>query len=59
MSACSFADVYSAATCRMIAALDEGLLIGLAGGGTLVFSSRLTEGAADCRARFDFPENLP
>lgn len=58
MAACSFADVYSPATCRMIAALDEGLLIGLAGGGTLSFSARLTEGAAVCRARFDFPETL-
>lgn len=55
---CSFAGVYSPETCRTIAALDEGLLIGLAGGGTLSFSSRLTEGAPACLARFDFPEEL-
>lgn len=56
--ACSFADVYSPATCRTIAALDEGLLVGLAGGGTLSFSARLTEGAPACRAHFDFPGSL-
>jgi hypothetical protein len=58
ISGCSFADVYSPATCRTIAALDEGLLVGLAGGGTLTFSARLTEGAPACLARFDFPETI-
>jgi hypothetical protein len=56
--ACAFAEIYSPETCRMIAALDGGLLIGLSGGGTLSFSARLTEGAPSCRARFDFPERL-
>jgi hypothetical protein len=56
--ACSFAGTYSAATCRTIAALDEGLLVGLAGGGRLAFSARLTEGAPACWAHFDFPESL-
>ncbi|MCX6560905.1 MAG: hypothetical protein NTZ26_10395 [Candidatus Aminicenantes bacterium] len=59
MTACSFAETYSPATCRTIAALDEGLLVGLAGGGRLAFTSRLTEGAEACRAQFDFPESLP
>jgi hypothetical protein len=54
--ACSFAETYTPATCRTIAALDEGLLIGLAGDGELSFSARLTEGHPACRARFDLPE---
>jgi hypothetical protein len=54
--ACSFADIYAPATCRTIAALDEGLLIGLAGDGKLSFSGRLTEGDPACLAKFDFPE---
>ena len=56
--ACSFAETYTSSTCRTIAALDEGLLIGLAGDGKLSFSARLTEGDPACRARFDFPETL-
>ncbi len=53
---CSFSAVYSPAVCRLISRLDAGVLAGLAGGGGLEFSERLTEGAPCCRARFTFPE---
>jgi hypothetical protein len=56
IASCSFAKTYPPATCRTIAALDEGLLIGLAGDGKLSFSGRLTEGDPACLAKFDFPE---
>jgi hypothetical protein len=49
---CFFADYYSPEVCRLISALDEGVLAGLASGGHLVFSQRLTEGCDACRARF-------
>jgi hypothetical protein len=49
---CYFSDFYSAKVCRVMAAMDRGLLAGLAGGGELVFSSRITEGHPCCRAHF-------
>lgn len=55
MRRCFFSQVYSAEVCRLISRLDAGLLAGLAGGGVLEFSERLTEGAGCCRARFTFP----
>ena len=51
---CAFSDVYSGPVCRLISALDRGVLAGLAGGGQLTFQTRLTEGAAVCRACFDW-----
>jgi len=53
---CYFEPHYSASICRLMSRLDAGVLAGLAGGGRLEFSERLTEGAACCRARFTFPE---
>lgn len=53
---CSFSRHYSAEVCRLMSRLDAGVLAGLAGGGELEFSERLTEGAGCCRARFSFPE---
>lgn len=53
---CSLSRRYSAGVCRLMSRLDAGLLAGLAGGGDLEFSERLTEGAGCCRARFTFPE---
>jgi hypothetical protein len=47
---CAFSTVYSPAVCRLVSALDRGLLAGLSGGGDLRFSQRITEGAACCRA---------
>jgi hypothetical protein len=53
---CYFSQHYSPEVCRLISALDEGILAGLAGGGRLVFSQRLTEGKDCCRADFIFSE---
>ncbi len=52
---CSFSRHYPAEVCRLMSSLDAGVLAGLAGGGELEFSERLTEGASRCRARFTFP----
>jgi hypothetical protein len=49
---CFFSDYYTPDTCRLISALDEGILAGLAGGGQLEFSQRITQGHGTCRARF-------
>ena len=49
---CFFRDYYSPEICRLVSALDEGVLAGLAGDGRLTFSERLTEGHDCCRARF-------
>jgi hypothetical protein len=59
MARCFFSGRYAPATCALIASLDEGVLAGLAGGGTLAFQARITDGAPACRARFVFPETLP
>ena len=53
---CSFSRHYSPDICRLMSSLDAGILSGLAGGGGLEFSERLTAGASCCRARFSFPE---
>jgi hypothetical protein len=58
IAACAFASAYPPGVCRIIAALDEGVLAGLAGGGRLAFSVRITDGAPACAARFEFPEAL-
>jgi hypothetical protein len=47
---CFFSAYYSSQVCRLISSLDEGLLVGLAGGGKLSFSRRITEGNESCRA---------
>lgn len=52
---CFFSRFYSGEACRLMSSLDAGVLAGLAGGGELEFSERLTEGAGCCRARFTFP----
>jgi hypothetical protein len=49
---CYFSPFYSPAVCRLMSALDCGLLAGLAGGGELEFTERITEGRPCCRARF-------
>jgi hypothetical protein len=48
---CPFSEVYSAEVCRLVGALDSGLLAGLSGGGRLEFTQRITEGAPCCLAR--------
>jgi predicted ArsR family transcriptional regulator len=48
---CAFSDIYSAEVCRLVGALDTGLLAGLSGGDRLEFTQRITEGAPCCLAR--------
>jgi hypothetical protein len=48
---CPFSEVYSAEVCRLVSALDAGLLAGLSGGDHLEFTQRITEGAPCCLAR--------
>ena len=47
---CAFSNAYTPAVCRFISALDAGMVDGLTGGTTVVFTERITEGAARCRA---------
>ena len=47
---CGFARTYTPQVCRLISALDRGLMAGLARGGELRFRQRITEGADSCRA---------
>ena len=49
---CYFSQFYSPRVCELISALDEGLLAGLAGGGKLTFTERITQGCEACKARF-------
>jgi len=56
---CYFAERYTPGVCRLVSALDEGVLAGLHGGGRLEFRSRLTEGAAACLAKFVREETGP
>ncbi len=51
---CYFSRFYSPEVCRLMSSLDAGILSGLAGGGGLEFTQRLTEGREGCRARFAF-----
>jgi hypothetical protein len=48
---CAFSHRYAPAVCRIMSGLDEGLLTGLAGGGSLRFDQRITEGHPRCLAR--------
>jgi hypothetical protein len=48
---CPFSEVYSAEVCRLVGALDSGVLAGLSGGDRLEFTQRITEGAPCCLAR--------
>ncbi|MCI0515676.1 hypothetical protein L0128_20880 [candidate division KSB1 bacterium] len=49
---CYFSQYYSCAVCQFISAIDAGILTGLAGGGRLVFNSRITAGDPCCKAHF-------
>ncbi len=55
---CFFSTYYSSQVCRFISSLDEGLLVGLAGGGKLSFSGRITEGQDRCRACLEIDRRL-
>ena len=52
VSRCYFSSFYSPEVCRLISAMDSGLLAGLAGAGDLVFTQRITEGQPCCRGHF-------
>ena len=47
---CFFSAYYSEPVCRVIEALDQGLVTGLLNGASLEFSERITAGAVRCRA---------
>jgi hypothetical protein len=49
---CYFSSFYSPEVCQAMSAMDHGLLAGLAGGGNLVFTQRITEGRPCCCAHF-------
>ncbi len=49
VKSCLFSSRYTPAACRLISSLDAGLLAGLTGGARMVFTQRITEGAAVCR----------
>ncbi len=48
---CFFSQYYTAEVCRIMSAMDHGILAGLLGGGDFSFHARITEGAPCCRAR--------
>jgi hypothetical protein len=50
VSRCFFADHYAQPTCRLMGALDAGVVDGLFGGASLEFSQRITDGSPCCRA---------
>jgi hypothetical protein len=52
VSRCFFSPRYAPGTCRVIAALDEGLMAGILGQGELEFTERITEGQSRCRGTF-------
>lgn len=56
---CGFAERYSPEVCRLMSALDAGLIAGLTDGGRLAFSERITEGRPRCLARISWQEASP
>ena len=52
ISRCYFSSFYTPEVCRVMSAMDRGLLAGLADTGDLVFTQRITEGRPCCRAHF-------
>ncbi len=51
---CYFSQFYSAKVCRLMSAMDAGLLAGLSNGGELIFTGRITEGQPCCRAHLSW-----
>ena len=49
---CFFSRWYTPETCRVMSAMDRGILAGLMGNGELEFHARITEGAPCCLAHF-------
>jgi hypothetical protein len=50
---CFFSKFYSDKVCRVISALDEGLIAGLTGNRQFSFSQRITEGLPYCAGRIE------
>jgi hypothetical protein len=55
---CYFSEFYSSGVCKIISALDEGLIAGLSDGGHLIFRQRITDGKDCCIAQFIFSESM-
>ncbi len=51
---CYFSDFYSCDVCRVISAIDEGLIAGLTAGGRLWFAARITEGNSSCVGAIEY-----
>jgi hypothetical protein len=56
---CAFAERYTPEVCRLMSALDAGLIAGLTDGGRLAFSERITEGRPRCLASIAWQEASP
>ncbi len=56
---CGFAPFYDEAACRIISALDEGLMAGILGEGRLEFTERLTAGHGRCAGTFRLRKDRP
>jgi hypothetical protein len=56
---CLFADHYSESTCRVMSAMDAGVVDGLFGGASLEFSQRITDGSPCCTALIRTAEVRP
>ena len=50
VNSCFFSRFYDPRQCGIMSEIDSGIVSGIAGGGRLVFTERLTEGACACRA---------
>lgn len=47
---CYFSQYYTPVQCAVMSNVDAGIITGICGGETLVFSERITEGCGRCRA---------
>ena len=57
VSGCFFSDYYTPAQCAMMSNMDSGIVGGIMGGGKLIFTQRITEGAPCCKARLTSEAN--
>jgi len=53
---CYFSNIYNDKVCQVMSSMDSGLLAGLANGGELIFSKRITENHSCCQANFILSE---
>ncbi len=52
VSRCYFRRFYKPEHCRIMSAVDSGIIAGINGGGSLSFTRRITEGCESCKACF-------